>query len=127
MNRFGEKVWGGPAAVAIVAAVCVAQGAEPTSGPQGHSASRQIRPRDSLAGQSLLASETLPRGIVSYGVGAARGQEPSPEPAGAQGGAPAEPVEALLGATRKISGSPMAGRVTAFRISPDGERAVFIA
>ncbi|HET9481921.1 MAG TPA: thrombospondin type 3 repeat-containing protein [Candidatus Polarisedimenticolia bacterium] len=75
-----------------------------------------------------------PAGIRSYGVGADRldiEREAVPEQRAAveslgEAWLSGPPVN-LAGLTRKISGSPMAGSVTGFRVSPNGAIAVFIA
>ena len=67
------------------------------------------------------------RGIRTSGVGAVRltgGIAPLPAVVPIQGEAQ---FSALAGLNRKISGSPMAGSVSAFRVSPNGATAVFIA
>ena len=79
---------------------------------------------DSLPGPDL--------GIRSYGRGAVRMDIQSLQQARGTGAAEADagwqPDPApLVGFTRKISGTPMAGSVSAFAVTPDGSRAVFIA
>ena len=76
-----------------------------------------------------IASLVPERGIRSWGVGA---DTPERVPGS---GAPATPSgesspgvpPALAAVTLKISGSPMAGKVAAFRVSPNGAKVVFIA
>ncbi len=75
------------------------------------------------------AASLLSHGIRTWGIGAARADRDRPaagrveyEDTSSTG-----PQAALLGVTRKISGTPMAGSVSAFAISPDGVRVVFIA
>lgn len=76
-----------------------------------------------------MAPGGLSWGILSYGVGAGRSLPPPlASPAGTAGEwLESGPGPSLLGVTRKISGTPMSGSVTAFRLSPDGTKAVFIA
>ena len=87
--------------------------------------------------RSRHESTKQPQGIRSYGVGAARvDREAARAPGMPPSLVPSDTFDpdasngqtfSLLGVTRKISGTPMAGSVTAFRVSPNGTRSVFIA
>ncbi len=84
---------------------------------------QEERPADRLLGPD--------HGIRSSGRGATRIDIPSLQEARGVLASEALAGEslpaALTGITRKISGTPMAGSVAAFAVSPDGGRAVFIA
>lgn len=99
-----------------------------------------VGPSESSAGPStrIIAKEEAPaatpllsppRGIRSLGPSAVRPHEPPSQKHddGAVESAGGEATIAGVGVVQKISGSPMAGSVTVFRISPDGATAVFIA
>jgi Tol biopolymer transport system component len=66
-----------------------------------------------------------PRGILSYGTGAARSDAPAVIGIDEQerGERPAAPA----GSSTRISGASMAGDAVAFALSPDGQTAVYIA
>lgn len=115
--------------VLTLSAVAALAGAPANRAPAG-SADRPIdrtRPSGETRGQGAgLAPE---RGIRTWGVGAVRlerGKAPLPADAPIEDASGA-PIAALAGVTRKLSGSPMVGSVSAFRVSPNGARTVFIA
>ena len=83
----------------------------------------------SAGGRAPFGPAEMERGIRSWGVGSERleslpGIGASAPPAEESG---TGVLPALAGVTLKISGSPMVGRVSAFRVSPNGSRVVFIA
>jgi Tol biopolymer transport system component len=83
----------------------------------------------SAEGRAPFAAPVPERGIQTWGVGAHRLEL---DPGMWQAAASTEStsmgvVLAAAGVTQKISGSPMAGKVSAFRVSPDGAKVVFIA
>jgi Tol biopolymer transport system component len=96
-------------------------------------ADRAIRPigmtHAPTGARGQVAGPLREPGIQTWGVGAVRlesrfqiqqGDLPGSDTAGPG-------VLALAGVTRKLSGSPMAGNVSAFRVSPNGATVVFIA
>ncbi len=91
------------------------------------SASTQIVARDEAPAATQLPHPPL--GIRSLGPSAARPHEArlQVQDYGAVESAGGETATEGVGAVQKISGSTMAGSVTVFRISPDGDTAVFIA
>ena len=102
---------------------------QPLSRPDSARPNVSLRAADAPSHDPEALSPLAP-GIRSWGVGAVheprRGTIPRIGPSGddslvSEGGI------AALGATSKISGTPMVGSVTAFRVSPDGATAVFIA
>jgi len=104
--------------------------ATPAGQPPAEAANRPIdRTRPPVEPRLHGAAPVLERGIRTWGVGAVRlelGSEAQPAVLPVEDGSSA-PIPALLGVTRKLSGSPMAGHVSAFRVSPNGTTAVFIA
>jgi len=100
----------------------------PASRTPSDSANRPIeRTRPPVETRAPGAAPEPERGIRTLGVGAVRlkgGIAPLPAVVPIEGDAQ---LSALAGLNRKISGSPMAGSVSAFRVSPNGARVVFIA
>jgi Tol biopolymer transport system component len=102
----------------------------PASRTPSDSANRPIeRTRPSVETRAPGADPEPERGIRTSGVGAIRpasGLAPLPAAVPVEDDS-STPFPALAGMTRKLSGSPMAGSVSAFRVSPNGATAVFIA
>jgi len=95
---------------------------------------RPIQFRNPAEDGQQAGSSILSRGIRSWGVGATRRDVAreavhgsAQQPGSYEDAFSAGQVSNLLGVTRKLSGSPMAGSVSAFRVSPNGATAVFIA
>jgi len=104
--------------------------ATPASQTPAEKANRPIDPtRPSVERRAPGANPVLEPGIRTWGVGAVRlVQDAEAQMAAAPvGDNSSAQISALLGVTRKLSGSPMAGKVSAFRVSPNGTTAVFIA
>jgi Tol biopolymer transport system component len=118
------------AGLILILSTIAALAATPASQTPADRANRPIdRTRPPVERREPGATPVLERGIRTWGIGAVRLEQ------GTQAQTAAAPVEsdssaqvaALLGVTRKLSGSPMAGKVSAFRVSPNGTTAVFIA
>src|SRR5262245_27114912 len=78
--------------------------------------------------QEARGLPSLARGIRTFGAGASTSdRRPASRRPSMFDTSTIGPAPSLLGVTRKISGTPMAGGVTAFRISPNGATVVFIA
>jgi hypothetical protein len=118
------------AGLVLTFSIIAALAGTPASQAPAERADRPIGPaRPSVERWAPDASTVLERGIKTWGVGAVRLEQDT----GAQ--MAAAPLEedtsgaqiSALGVTRKLSGSPMAGKVSAFRVSPNGATAVFMA
>lgn len=121
------------AGLTFILAITVPQAALPAAGSSTDQSSNRpvhmnLKLTDREETGQTWARPGLARGIRSYGIGAerikpvTRSGRPSSFDEASVGPAPG-----LLGVTRKISGTPMVGSVTAFRVSPNGVTVVFIA
>ncbi|MGH9867047.1 MAG: hypothetical protein ACREAA_02635 [Candidatus Polarisedimenticolia bacterium] len=108
----------------LIVSVCLNPWSTPAqeAGPPSNRVLIQAPEQPESAGISLLQ-----RGIRSYGVGALRPAKAPLTVESLSGEGALSGGGAGLGPTTKISGTPMAGGVTAFRVTPDGTTAVFIA
>ena len=129
MHRFSAAAPCGLAGLILFLVTTTVQPAPRATHVRNQPANRQlgterlVTQRPEPGGPSILH-----RGIQSYGVGAVRvGHAAASLHARSLERASMSQDPSLLTVTRKLSGSPMAGSVTAFRVSPDGATAVFIA
>jgi Tol biopolymer transport system component len=118
------------AGLIVTLSTIAALAATPAGQPQADRALRPIGPmRPQVERRVPSTPPVMERGIRTSGLGAIR-LEPGRRELSAGvpvADGPSAPVTALLAITRKLSGSPMAGSVSAFRVSPNGITAVFIA
>jgi Tol biopolymer transport system component len=130
MSRVNSRTRSLSAGLGLTLSTIAALASAPASQAPAEQLNRRVgQTRPTVERSVPDAGGSLERGIRTWGVGAVRLEQDT----GAQ--TTAAPVEddssaqisALLGVTRKLSGSPMAGKVSAFRVSPNGATAVFIA
>jgi Tol biopolymer transport system component len=127
MQRRRSITWGLLAALALLLIASGAQADRPsrplqdeTPGPVVVQIHSLLEPREPLSFSGP------PRGIRTYGKGAVRQDLPAIAVGESKPGA-IESGGSIDASTNKISGTPMAGSVAAFSVSPDGTTAVFIA
>ncbi len=111
----------------LLAALAASSSAEP-----GHPLKGQASVATPIVGRQAFAETSRvplpPRGIRGHGARAVRPEgSPQKQDAGLPESAGTEATAGGVGAIHKISGAVMAGSVVAFRLSPDGINAVFIA
>jgi len=116
------------AVLSLILAFALPQTAMPATRPGIGPANQPIEENQVVTDRrQARALPSLERGIRTYGVGASRiDRGPARVPGAFEQASIGQPP-ALLGVTRKISGTPMAGSVATFRVSPNGVTVVFIA
>jgi hypothetical protein len=126
-NSCARSLSGGLVVAFSTLAVLAADPAGPTRAGRVNRPLDQVRPI--VERWTRHADSPLERGIESAGVGAGRIDSGVATQAAVAttGDGSSVPTPALLAVTRKLSGSPMAGKVSAFRVTPNGVTAVFIA
>jgi Tol biopolymer transport system component len=130
MSRVNVSTRSLSAGLALIVSTIAALAATPASQTPEEKTNQPISQTRPLAqGWPQDASAVPERGIKTWGVGAVRlEQAPGTQnPATPAGDGSSAQVSALQVVNRKLSGTPMAGKVSAFRVSPNGTRAVFIA
>lgn len=132
MHRSNVLVLGGLAGLTLLLATTGPSAATPAPPSGSGQAGRPIEQNLPLKDRQEPRVFPAPaRGIHTYGVGATRIDRGHEIHAARHSrffeSATIGQAPGLLGVTRKISGTPMAGSVTAFRISPNGLTVVFIA
>jgi Tol biopolymer transport system component len=100
--------------------------AEPPSRPSHYDGQGVVQLGALTDSDELLSVSGPPRGIRTYGTGAVRIDLPKTGGVASDASTP-EDSGPEVDVSTKISGSPTAGSVSAFRVSPNGQTAVYIA